>query len=235
MRARRRMLIASTSPQERQRLADAQLPGPGHERPDVLGQAAAAEAEAGLQEPAADPVVVGQRLGQLRHVRAGRLADLGHGVDEGDLGGQERVGRDLHQLGGGEVGDDERDAGGERLRVHLAQDAPRPAPTATPTTSRSGCSVSCDGEALAQELRVPGQLDPRPAGASSGQRARPDRGRARPARWTCPTIRQGRSRCGASAPIAARVAGRGRLRPSSARCGVPTQRKWTSPKSAASA
>ncbi len=48
--------------QERQRLVDAELAGPGHERADVLGQAAAAEAEAGVEEPPADAGVVGQRL-----------------------------------------------------------------------------------------------------------------------------------------------------------------------------
>ena len=58
------MLIASTSLQEGQRLVDAQLAGPGHEGADVLGQAAAAEAEPGVQEAAADPGVVGQRLGK---------------------------------------------------------------------------------------------------------------------------------------------------------------------------
>ena len=73
MRARRRMLIASTSLQERQRLVDAELAGPGHERADVLGQAAAAEAEPGVQEPAADPGVVATSASdELRHVGAGR-------------------------------------------------------------------------------------------------------------------------------------------------------------------
>ena len=54
--------------EERQRLVDAELAGPRHERADVLGQAAAAEAEAGMQEPATDAAVVRQRLGQLLHV-----------------------------------------------------------------------------------------------------------------------------------------------------------------------
>ena len=58
--------------EERQRLVDAELAGAGHERADVLGQAAAAEAEAGVQEPAADPGVVRQRLGQLGDVGVGR-------------------------------------------------------------------------------------------------------------------------------------------------------------------
>ena len=55
--------------QEGDRRAGADLPGAGDERPDVLGQAAAAEAEAGLEEPATDAGVVGERVGQLRRRR----------------------------------------------------------------------------------------------------------------------------------------------------------------------
>src|SRR6266516_7585710 len=54
--------------QERQRLMDAQLARPGDERPDVLGQAAAAETEARTQKLVADAVVVADRLRQRRHV-----------------------------------------------------------------------------------------------------------------------------------------------------------------------
>ena len=50
--------------QEVQRLVRAELAGAGGEGADVLGQAAAAEAEAGAQELAADALVVGQRLGE---------------------------------------------------------------------------------------------------------------------------------------------------------------------------
>ena len=44
--------------EEAQRLVGTQLTGPGHERADVLGQAASAEAQAGVEELAADAVVV---------------------------------------------------------------------------------------------------------------------------------------------------------------------------------
>jgi len=57
--------------QERHRLVDAELTGPGDERADVLGEAAAAEAEAGPQELVTDPLVVPDRLGQRGHVGAG--------------------------------------------------------------------------------------------------------------------------------------------------------------------
>ena len=58
------MLIVVDLAQERQRLVGAQLAGAGHEGADVLRQAAAAEAEAGVEELAADPVVVADRVGQ---------------------------------------------------------------------------------------------------------------------------------------------------------------------------
>ena len=61
------------------------------------------------------------RVGELRDVGARDLGDLGHGVDERDLGRQERVSRDLHELGGGVVGHHERralrDAPGGRPRA----------------------------------------------------------------------------------------------------------------------
>ena len=52
--------------QERQRVVGAQLAGAGHERADVLGQAAAAEAQARVEESPADARVVAQRVGQQR-------------------------------------------------------------------------------------------------------------------------------------------------------------------------
>ena len=50
MRTRRRMLIASTSRRNVRAWSAPELAGAGHERADVLGQAAAAEAEAGVEE-----------------------------------------------------------------------------------------------------------------------------------------------------------------------------------------
>ena len=69
--------------------ADALLGGREPEGADVLRQAAAAEAEPRREELAADPLVQADRVGQSDHVRAGRLAHLGHHVDEGDLGREE--------------------------------------------------------------------------------------------------------------------------------------------------
>jgi hypothetical protein len=69
------------------------------ERVDVLREARAAEADAGLQELRADAVVQAHPLGHLDDVRARLLADVGDLVDERDLRGQERVGGELDHLG----------------------------------------------------------------------------------------------------------------------------------------
>ncbi len=94
------------------------------------------------------------------HIGARRLADLRHGVDEGDLGGQEGVGGHLDQFGGLQVG---RRARGCRFRAAgrrpRAAALPRPTREVTPKTRRSGRQGVLDRVALAQELRVPGQLD----------------------------------------------------------------------------
>ena len=173
-----------------------------------------------------------ERLRQLHHVGAGRLADLGHRVDERDLGGQERVGGRLHQLGGGEVGHQQRDAG-----VESAAGRPR---AASPPTSAS-CDTDdepvraqrvLDRVALAEELRVPGQPHRRrPPGTVRAQpRGEPGRGPDR-ARWTCRRPGRHVKQRGEA------VDRRRRCRAVSAaysplRCGVLTQMKWTvSPRS----
>ena len=111
--------------QESQRLVGAQLAGAGHERTDVLGQAAAAETDAGVQELPADPLVEPDRIGQPGDVGAGGFTDLGHGVDEGNLGGEERVGGRLHQFGRGVVRHQPGCSARERGLVDLVQDGHR--------------------------------------------------------------------------------------------------------------
>jgi hypothetical protein len=106
---------------EGQRLVGAQFSGPTHERPDVLGQAAAAEAEAGVEERAADWVVVTDRVGELGDVGACGLAQLSHRVDERDLRGEEGVGGRLHHLGRGVVGDHHGGTAGDDRLVHLVE------------------------------------------------------------------------------------------------------------------
>ncbi len=92
--------------------------------------------------------VVADRPGQLGHVGAGRLAHLGHRVDERDLGGQERVGGHLDQLGGGEVGDHDRhlavlgDGQVEHALVRRRTASRSAHSLFTPTTIRLGRSTS---------------------------------------------------------------------------------------------
>jgi len=135
----------------------AQPRGDRLERPDVLGQAAAAEAQPRGQEVPADPRVQPDRVGQFQHVGARLLAHLGHHVDERDLGGQERVGGHLHELRGFQPGDHQRDAGRQLGGVHLTDECLRP-------RSQDAEHDPVRGEAvgyrvpLAQELGVPRQV-----------------------------------------------------------------------------
>ena len=181
--------------QERQRLAGAEFAGARHERADVLRQAAAAESEAGVEESPSDARVVAERVGEHRDVGVRRLAHLGDRVDERDLGGQKGVRRHLDELGGLQVGAQERHArveqrgvelsdrglGAQRIRLHPKHDA-------------VGVQGVLDGEALAEELRVPRDFDVDPdrrqrrcARGQFGRRADRDRrladdhrGRAQP-------------------------------------------------------
>ena len=97
--------------------------------------------------------------------------------------------------------------------------APRRASDATPKTSRSGLQGVLDGEALAQELRVPGQLDLGAGRRELGERARRAGPRCRPAPSTC--RRPGRAGAGAGRARRRRrrrSSGRRRTRPASAGC-----------------
>ena len=120
------------------------------------------------------------RLGQERHVGAGRVADLGHGVDEADLGGEEGVRRDLDELGGGEVHDQAR-ACGQHRGVALVQAGERYA--GPPGVRRQSVDDAvrlqrvADGEALPQEFGIPGQHPARPDDPPLQIRGRADRDR----------------------------------------------------------
>ena len=78
------------------------------ERVDILGEAAASEADPGLQELRPDAVVEAHPACDLDDVGAGLLADVGDLVDERDLRRQEGVGGQLDHLGARDVGADER-------------------------------------------------------------------------------------------------------------------------------
>src|SRR5262245_64127984 len=61
------------------------------QRADVLRQARAAEARAGVQELRPNSIVEPEPARNLLHIRTDALAKIGYFVDEGDLGGQECV------------------------------------------------------------------------------------------------------------------------------------------------
>ncbi len=142
--------------EERERVAAPELLGARGERADVLRQAAAAEADAGVQEAAADAGVVSDGVGEGRDVGTGRVGDLRHRVDEADLRGEERVRRRLHELGGGVVGDD---AGGSRLdgRAIDAIEHGCRVLVCDPVHQPVGLQRVLHREPLAQELGVPGE------------------------------------------------------------------------------
>ncbi len=146
--------------QQADQRVDAQVRRAGPERADVLRQAAAAVPEPGGQEPPADARVVAERLGQRHHVGARLLADLGHGVDERDLGREERVRRHLNQLGRLQVHHEQRGSRRQRRGVHPAHQVLRPAGRHAEHDPVRGQAVG-NREPFPQELRVPGHLDRR--------------------------------------------------------------------------
>jgi len=87
---------------------------------DVLLEAGPAEADAGGEEPRADARVPPHGVRHLGDVGAGGLAERGDGVHGGDALRQERVGGELGQLGGPQVGGDDAVAG-HPLRVHVPE------------------------------------------------------------------------------------------------------------------
>src|SRR4029453_2677780 len=89
--------------QQAQGLRGSQGVSRGQEATNILGQAATAEANSSTEAVGPDPGVHPETPRQRVDVCASALTDLRHGVDEGDLGGQERVGSKLGQFSGGQV------------------------------------------------------------------------------------------------------------------------------------
>ena len=88
---------------------------------DVLGEAAPAVADAREEEVEADPLVVADPAPDVVDVGAVGLAEVGHLVDEADLGGQQAVGHVLGHLGALGRHDQERPVGAEERGVQLVQ------------------------------------------------------------------------------------------------------------------
>ncbi len=125
---------------------------------DVLGQTATAETESSVEKLPADPLVVAERVGEQDDVAAGGLTHLRHRVDEADLGGEEGVGRGLDQLGRGQIAAHHGGGVAERQRIHLFQlgQGPRTLYAEHQPVRSQGV---LDRETLAQELRIPRDLD----------------------------------------------------------------------------
>ena len=113
------------------------LRGP-HQREAVLGEARAAVAGPGMQELAADAAVEADAARHVLHVGADLLAQIGDLVDEGDLGGEEAVGRVFGQLGGLERGEEDRRLDQVERAVELAHARRGRARLSAPITTRSG-------------------------------------------------------------------------------------------------
>ena len=153
------------------------------ERVDVLGEAAAAEADPGLQELRADAVVEAHPARDLDDVGAGLLADVGDLVDERDLRRQEGVRGELDHLGARDVGAHER-----RLQRRVQLDDGVAGPVAVvPDDDAVGMQEVLDRRSLLQELGAGDVLQPvaaalREARAGAPRRCRTARSTSSPAR-----------------------------------------------------
>ena len=130
----------------------------GHpdEGAQILGQAGAAEAQAGSEEIAADPGIQTDAPGHGRHVDAELLAQVGHQVDEGDLGGEEGVGRLLDQLGRRDARHDDRAV--EAPLIEVEQQRARPAGIGADDDPGRREEVA-NRRPLAEELRIAGDVE----------------------------------------------------------------------------
>ena len=99
----------------------AQLAGHIGKCASVFRQTRPTPTRAGREELWADAWVEADHLHHFVHIGAGRLADIGHGVDETQSCGQKCVGGMFGEFGRGDVGHDHRHA--EHV-VQLTQTAP---------------------------------------------------------------------------------------------------------------
>ena len=143
------------------------------ERGGVLREARTAVPGSRVQELEADAGVVPHAQRDLAHVRVHRFAQVGDGVDEGDLGGEERVRRVLDHLGRRRVRHEDR-------RLHVAVqlgDAHRDRGVVTADDHAAGLEEVAHRVALAEELGVRRHADV-VGRAGLAQLARHEEGRA---------------------------------------------------------
>ena len=106
-----------------------------------------------MQEFRADAVVEPDAARDLLHVGADLFAQIGDLVDEGDLGGEEGVGRVFDQLGGAPVGEHDRRAVEIERPVELGHHLAR-ALVLGADHDAVGTLEVLDGGAFAQEFRI---------------------------------------------------------------------------------
>ena len=100
------------------------LLGAADQRADVLGKARAAVAAAGVDEMGADALVATHAAAHVLDVDAGEGAQPGHLVHEGNLGGEEGIGRVLAELGLATPHQQDPLVIAQERRVELAQGFP---------------------------------------------------------------------------------------------------------------
>ena len=83
----------------------------GRERQRILREARPAIARTGAQKGVADTRIEPDGTAEIVDIGADLIAQVGHFVDEGHLGGEETVGGVFDQLGGRLVGRDDRRVG----------------------------------------------------------------------------------------------------------------------------
>ena len=106
-----------------------------------------------MQEFRTDTVVEADAARHLLHVGADFFRQIGDLVDEGDLGGEEGVGRVFDQLGGAPVGEQNRRAVEIERPIKLRHHLPRARIVAADHDTIGMLEVA-DGGALAQEFRI---------------------------------------------------------------------------------
>ena len=126
------------------------------ERAQVFGQTGAAEAQTRVEEMAADPGVEADAPGHGRHVDAEFLAQVGHHVDERDLGSEKAVGRLLDQFGGRDARGDDRAV--EVGLVEVEQQRSRAVGIGADDDPVRLQEVA-DRRALAEEFRIAGDIE----------------------------------------------------------------------------
>ena len=124
--------------------------GDANEGAGVFREATPAPAWARLEELEADAAVVAHAQHDLAHVGAHGLAQVGHGVDERHLGGQEGVRRVLDGLGRRRVGDDH----GRLNALEQGRHSARSGLVLAADHDAVWVQEVVDGRSLAQELGV---------------------------------------------------------------------------------